>query len=229
MKTQIKTTLIASFFMAFVGLTGCANTYTSDDDGFNLAELETLVKVNETTADDLRKLFREPTISGVTLEGDTVIAYSFRSDNMGPTALAATATLGLARLSVPHTDKVAYFKLDGNGKVVEIKKKGYAYLLHELYSKCEVELTDGEINSPVTYTSSSELCQRYKTEVAQRKGIDPKDVDEDEKFFRCDVTCHAIRGAKKLFGQFRFFKGNFDYKKGDGDRAKETVILHNRK
>ena len=227
---KIRSTLLTSSLVVFLGLVGCAsNTYKSDDNGFNLAELESLVKVNETTYADLRKLFRAPTVTGVTLDGETVVAYAFSSDSRGAQALTGLATLGIARASAPYTLKVAYFKLDSKGTVVDIKKNGYTYLLNDRYNKCEVDLTDAEINSPVNYTSINEVCTRYKNEVAQRKGIDPKNVDDDEKFFRCDTKCQAIRGAKKFYGQFRRFKGDFGSESCDGDRAGETRILHNSK
>lgn len=228
MHRKIQNIFLISSVVAFIGFTGCAGTYHSfDDNGFNLAELESIVKVNETSADDLRKLFRKPTLTGVTLNGETVIAYSFRSETIAPAALASMATLGFVTPSAPFTIKIAYFKLDSNGKVVEIKKKGYAYLLHNRYNKCESDLTDAEVNSPANFTSYDEVCQRYRNGVAQRRGIDPKSVDDDEEFFRCNEKCQAIRGAKELFGQFRWFKGDFDWKHGDGDRILETGIIHN--
>ena len=226
---KIRSTLLISSLVTFLGLVGCAsNTSKSDDNGFNLAELESLVKVNETTYADLRKLFRTPTVTGITLDGETVVAFSFSSDSRGAQALTGLATLGIVRASAPYTLKVAYFKLDKKGTVIDIKKKGFSYLLNDRYNKCEVDLTDAEINSPVNYTSTDEVCSRYKSEIAKRKGIDPKNVDDDEEFFRCDDKCQIIRGAKKLYGQFRRFKGDFAWESGDGDRAGETRILHNR-
>ena len=83
------------------------------------------------------------------------------------------------------------------------------------------------MNSDVYFTGRLDLCERYRNEVAQRKGIDPKDADDDEEFFPCGAACHARRGAIKLFGQFKNFKTDLDWKQGDGSRANETSILHN--
>lgn len=237
MSRKFKNTFLISSIVTFIGFTGCADgAHIRDSAGFNLSQLETIVKVNETTYEDLRKFFRQPTLVGTTVNDEKIVAYTFRgADYLYSTMEGLTISLlsmGTVSATFPDTVKIAYFRLDKDNKVVEIKKNGYAYLLKERgsskeWNKCEVILTDAEVNSDVYFTGRLDLCERYRNEVAQRKGIDPKDVDDDEEFFPCDATCHAKRGAIKLFGQFKNFKTDLKWKQGDGSRANETSILHN--
>ena len=237
MSQKFKSGFLVSSIVAFIGLTGCAGgTHTQDSAGFNLSQLETIVKVNETTYEDLRKLFRQPTLVGTTVNDEKIVAYAFSGADFFYAAMEGLTisllSVGTVAATFPNTVKIAYFRLDKDDKVVEIKKNGYAYLIKNKgnsskWNKCEVILTDAEVNSDVYFTGRLDLCERYRNEVAQRKGIDPKEVDDDEEFFPCDAACHAKRGAIKLFGQFKNFKTDLDWKQGDGSRANETSILHN--
>ncbi len=237
MRRKIKNIFLISSIVAFIGFTGCAGgNHTFDTEGFNLSQLETLVKVNETTYSDLRQLFRRPTLIGTTVKGDKIVAYAFRGADYFYSTMEGVAisliSVGSVAATFPDTVKIAYFRLDKDNKVVEIKKNGYAYLMKERgggtgWNKCEVFLTDAEVNSDVYFTGRLDLCERYRNEVAQRKGINPNDVDDDEEFFYCNATCHAKRGAIKFFGLFKTFQTEFRIEDGDGSRANETKILHN--
>ena len=214
---------------------GCLATKI-DADGFNLARLDSLVKTNETTLNDLRALFSTPTFIGETVQGDSIVGYTFLAADylsgsfkvLGSTVL----TLGAVSTIHPYTLKNAFFKLDKSGRVIEIKKNGYAYLENvksngDGWNECEFDLTDEEINSSVCYTNRFEIRARYAKEMAKLKGIAVKDIDTSEEFFLCDEKCHAKRGAIKAYGQFR--QMNFDVKResDDGSRHKESEILHN--
>lgn len=237
MNKILRNSLLTSSIVAILGLTGCAGgTRTHDTEGFNLSQLETIVKVNETTYSDLRKLFRKPTLIGTTANDERVVVYAFRGRDTFYTGMegltVSLLTLGSVAAAFPETVKIAYFVLDKDDKVVAIKKNGYAYLIKDKgnsykWNECELTLTDAEVNSDAYFSGRLDLCTRFKNEVAQRKGIDPKDVDDDEEFFYCDAKCHAQRGFNKLFGKFKVLQTEFFKEDADGSRADETAILHN--
>ncbi len=231
-----------------VGLVGCAGgNFTLDTEGFNLAELESIVKVNETTYDDLRALFRKPTVTGLTPNGEMIVVYSFRGIDTVYSSLESLAitflSVGLAPITHPYTVKNAYFRLNKENRVVEIKKDGYAFLKKIVgaasdapvsaffgpqgWNECEVVLTDAEVNSPAYYSGRLDICSRYKAGVAQKTGVSPNDVDDSKEFPLCDVVCYAKRGAISAYGNVGAFVDDFDWQEGDGRRADETRILHN--
>ncbi len=227
--------LTYAILLPAVFTSGCISTKI-DAGGFNLAGLETLVKTNETTLSDLRALFSTPTFIGETVQGDTVVGYAFLAVDylsgsfkvLGSTFL----TLGAVSTVHPYTQKNAYFKLDKSGRVIEIKKNGYAYIMNlnsdgSGQNECEFDLTDEEVNSATYYSNRFEIRARYAKEVAKLKGIAIKDVDTSEEFFPCDEKCHAKRGAIKAYGQFRQMNFDIKWESDDASRREESKILHN--
>ncbi len=232
---------LVSVSVSAFGLIGCTfNKADHDTSGFNLSQLETIVKVNESTVDDVRAIFSKPDISATLMDGSTVYGYMFEGDDLlstGENLLTQAVTFTLAYQTNYTTIKNAFFKFDKNGKVVEIKKNGYAFLNHykgtrdkpDLYfawNRCEVVLTDAEVNSDINYFGRSDICPRYQKEVAARDGVAPESVDTDKKFFFCDPKCHLKRGLGKAFGQYKDFTFDVRIKDGDRSRMDEMLILH---
>ena len=223
------------------GLMGCTfNKADHDTSGFNLSQLETIVKVNESTIDDVRAIFSKPDISATLMDGSTVFGYMFEADDLSSlaeNAFTQAITFTLAYKTQYTTIKNAFFKFDKDGKVVEIKKNGYAFLNQYKgtrddpdhffsWNRCEVVLTDAEVNSDINYFGRGDICPRYQKEVAERDGVTPESVDTDKKFFYCDQKCHLKRGLGKAFGQYK--NSTFDVALKDGDRSRmsEMLILH---
>ncbi len=223
--------LLAGVLASTLIFTGCAS-YQRDSGGFNIAEVDKIVTLNQTTLSDVRALFGTPLVIGTTeSDGKTVIGYAYVGNNLGLNMAknigVGVLTYGLVSSSHDYTVKNVYFKFDDQNRVIDIKKAGYAYLLKyriTFWNECEVKLTDAEVNSSINY-AGSDICKRYAKDAAKAKGIAEKDVDLGEEFEYCDVGCHAIRGAEASFGKFKTIKDSVDKAEGDGARANEVSTL----
>lgn len=220
--------LLAAALATSLIFTGCAS-YQGDSHGFNVAEVDKFVTLNQTTLTDVRALFGTPTMIGTTEnDGKTVLGYAFVGSNAGVNFMKnwgkGMITLGFGSMTNDYTVKNVYFKFDDQSRVIDIKKKGYAYLTKKrvtFWNECEVKLTDAEVNSSVHY-AGDEICDRYAKDAAKAKGIAEKDVDRGEEFVWCNIPCHAIRGAVELYGKFKTINDVIDKAEGDGTRANEV-------
>ena len=219
------TLLLVAFATAL--LAGCAS-YQRDSHGFDARAVDSVIKLHETTVEQVRALMGTPTVDGVT-ESDSsrVLGYALVGENAGKSFLKnfgkGFITLGLGSSSNEYTNKNIYFKFDDQGRLTDMKKKGYGYVTrHRLtfWNECEFDLTEEEINSSAHY-EGKEVCARYAQEIAQKEGITVDQVDTGREFPFCNIPCHAVRGAEALFGKFKTINDNVDELPGDGSRADE--------
>ncbi len=220
--------LLASVLATTLIFTGCAS-YQRDSDGYNIAQIDKFVTLNQTTMSEVRALFDTPTTIGTTeSDGKTVLGYAFvgnnAAGNFAKNLGKGFLTLGFGSSSSDYTVKNVYFKFDDQGRVIDIKKNGYAYLTKHrvtFWNECEVKLTEAEVNSSINY-AGSEICDRYAKDTAKAKGIAEKDVDRGEEFAFCNIACHNVRGAIEAFGKFKTIKDLNDKAEGDGARKNEV-------
>lgn len=210
---------------AVVFLNGCATSSMKNSyDGFDVSKIDPFIKVNQTTAAELREMLGTPAMTATDANGNRIMAFTLVGNrpggafgrNVGKSAL----TLGLGADVWEQTAKNVIFKLDDKGVVIDYKTNGWAWLQKHrftFWNECDRKLSPAEMRTALNYTVK-EIQTTYAQAAAAEKNIPVEDVDMGEEFEWCNIPCHTARGAVEAYGKLTNIEQSVKAEPNDGSR-----------